>query len=1453
MADHAARPSLAIEPLPARLLFAATPPADAGPALADLETRDVPDTSAAAGGRAVRELVFIDARVPDRAELIDDLRSTRGDGRTFDVVVLDPRRDGLGQITDALASRRGIAAVHIVAHGTDGAVELGGAWVTRAQLAARAAELESWRAALTPDADILVYGCDVAAGIAGENWLAELARQTDADVAASADRTGLAALGGNWNLEASTGPIERGVAFREAVRRNWAGMLGVAVDATSTVTGNNQPSLTVSHTTSGTNRLMLVSFATDPSGTAVTSVTYNGANLSFVGAEEPTGAHTRIELWAMPAPSTGTFNVVITTNGSSYNGATVGVTTLTGVDQSTPLVNFTTASGSSSAAAVTVASQIGDVAYAAIHSHNGVSMTPGGGQTELFDVVNDQSNGGATVAAGAASVTNTWTVNNDDWSAAAVSVRAAAAAVNTAPLLDPLADPALSAVNEDAGVPSGAVGTLVSSLVGGITDADGNPPGVAVTAADTANGGWYYSTNNGGTWVPLGSVSASNARLLSGDANARLYFKPNANYSGTLAAAITFRAWDGTTGTNGAVADTTLAGGGAAFSTATDTASLVVTAVNDAPVNTVPSAQTIAEDTSLIFSGAKGNAISIADVDAGSGSVRVTLAVGSGSLTLASAVGLTFTTGDGASDGTMTFTGTVAAVNAAMNGMTFTPATNANGTVALTIDTGDLGNSGTGGAMSDSDAVSITVAAVNDAPSITGPGAQVMNEDTLLTFSSGGGNAITIADVDAASVGVTVSISANFSTISLGGVNGLIFIGGGDGVEDGAVTFSGTIAAVNAALDGLTLAMPPNYVGAASLTLTVNDGGNSGSGGAKVDADFIVVTVAPVNDAPGLDLPPPQSLAEDADLVFSTAGAPGGNAVTISDFDATTGAMRVTLAATNGTLTLAGMAGLNFLVGDGTADGSMTFTGTFAATNAALDGLTFRPLANFNGAATVAIAVSDQGNAGSGGEQVTTGIVAVSVSAVNDPPTVAAPIADVNVNEDAPATTLEVAPHLADVDDAAFTFAVLNNTNAALFASVTIDPTTGELKLSYAPNAYGAADLVVRVTDGGGLFADVSLRVYVAPENDAPVLAANSPLAIAAGQSGAIGESLLHAVDVDNAAADLRFTLVALPQHGFLMRDDSALAVGDTFTQADIAAGRVRYVHATDATSDSIVFTLNDGAGGLTAPTTFRVNIASPPPPSSEDPGINPPPPPPPPPSASHDGGSTEVETGDGNDGPVSPPPPPPPAIAPPKTNQMGSSSGSPVGRTAPPADPPAAPVPPAPPKEAVAPPPPVPPPIAPETVASTPAPSLAPASSAPPPAPAPIAPPPPMTREEVAFLAAPASPMTQSLADMHEQITGQGDVVRLVAGTAVVSLGLSVGYVLWVLRAGYLLSSMLSSMPAWQFVDPLPILNMSLNRRRADGEDDDGRDDDSLQTMLGNARRARRTGAPARAEELTA
>ena len=94
-----------------------------------------------------------------------------------------------------------------------------------------------------------------------------------------------------------------------------------------------------------------------------------------------------------------------------------------------------------------------------------------------------------------------------------------------------------------------------------------------------------------------------------------------------------------------------------ATSSPAQTFTITVTAVNDAPVNALPSAPNVNEDAVLTLSG--GGAIAISDIDAGTNPVRVALTAANGTMTLNGTSGLAFTLGDGTADTAMTFTGTV--------------------------------------------------------------------------------------------------------------------------------------------------------------------------------------------------------------------------------------------------------------------------------------------------------------------------------------------------------------------------------------------------------------------------------------------------------------------------------------------------------------------------------------------------------------------------------------------------------------------------------------------------------------------------------------------------------------------------------------------------------------------------------------------------------------------------
>ena len=147
-------------------------------------------------------LAFIDAGIAGYHDLVTDLSAQ------LEVYVLRRDLDGLEQIRSVLAGRTGIEAIHLLSHGASGALQLGNTWLTSGALASYTTVWDQFRSSLTDTADLLIYGCDVAAGETGQAFVQQLAELTGADVAASENLTGPAALGGDWKLEAIHGDVD---------------------------------------------------------------------------------------------------------------------------------------------------------------------------------------------------------------------------------------------------------------------------------------------------------------------------------------------------------------------------------------------------------------------------------------------------------------------------------------------------------------------------------------------------------------------------------------------------------------------------------------------------------------------------------------------------------------------------------------------------------------------------------------------------------------------------------------------------------------------------------------------------------------------------------------------------------------------------------------------------------------------------------------------------------------------------------------------------------------------------------------------------------------------------------------------------------------------------------------------------------------------------------------------
>lgn len=334
---------------------------------------------------------------------------------------------------------------------------------------------------------------------------------------------------------------------------------------------------------------------------------------------------------------------------------------------------------------------------------------------------------------------------------------------------------------------------------------------------------------------------------------------------------------------------------------------------------------------------------------------------------------LTFNITPTGSTGSLTFS-SGPAIDPATGTLTYTATADTNGTATFSVTLSDNGsntppNSNTSAAQS----FTITVNPQNDSPAVTTTvGSLSYTENDPPTAIDPG---LTVTDNDSTNLtGATVAITAGFVSAQDAlaftnqlGITGIYNSG------TGVLTLTGTTTVANyqTALRSVTYQnSSDNPTASRTVSFTANDGTSNSNTATRG------ITINAVNDAPVNTVPGAQGTAQNTPLVFSSGN---GNQVSLADPDAGTNSIQVTLTVTNGTLTLSGTAGLSFTVGDGTADATMTFTGTNANINTALDGMTFAPTAGFSGAASLTITSNDLGNTGSGGPLTDTDVVNIQV------------------------------------------------------------------------------------------------------------------------------------------------------------------------------------------------------------------------------------------------------------------------------------------------------------------------------------------------------------------------------------------------------------------------------------------------------------------------------------------
>ena len=650
-------------------------------------------------------------------------------------------------------------------------------------------------------------------------------------------------------------------------------------------------------------------------------------------------------------------------------------------------------------------------------------------------------------------------------------------------------------------------------------------------------------TNESGQTVDFVVTNDNNALFSSQPAvspDGTLTFTPAANANGS--ATVTVKIHDDGGTANGGV-DTS----------ATQTFTITVTAVNDAPSFTAGPNQTVLEDAGAQTVNPWATAISTGPANESGQTVSFVI-------TNNTNAGL-FSAGPAVSPSGV---------------LTYTPAANANGSATITLKITDDGGTANGGVnQSATQSFTITVTAVNDAPAGSDMTLTAL-EDQDYTF---GVADFGFSDPDDSPPNTFVAVI--FTTLPTAGSLEL---------NGAAVTAGQEISTAAIAAGELTFLAAADANGTAYTTFTfqVRDGGGTADFGVDTDqsANTATFDVTPVNDAPTIDGIANETVNEDA--VAQTVNLSG---ITSGPSNENTQTLTVTATSSN-----------TALIPHPTV--------TYSSPNA-IGSLSYQPVANQFGSATITVTVTDNGGTANGGDNTTTTTFTITVNSVNDAPSFTKG-ANQSVLEDSGAATIsgwatDISAGPTNESGQTVDFVVTNDNNALFSSQPAVSP-GGTLTFTPAANANGSATVTVNIHDDGGTAnggvdtsATQTFTITVTAVNDAP-----------AGTDGSatINEDASYTF----AAADFGFTdpfddpddgflgvvITTLPSAGTLTLDGDPVAAGDVVLVSEL--GDLLFSPAANANGSpyaSFTFQVRDDGGtanggvDTSATQTFTITVTA--------------------------------------------------------------------------------------------------------------------------------------------------------------------------------------------------------------------------------------------------------------------
>ena len=1124
---------------------------------------------------SVKSLVFIDKSVKDYQALLQgiDSRAT--------VILLDSNTDGVSQIARIVSRYKEIEDVHIISHGSEGKLKLGSAILDQDAIHTDyMKELAQLNRHLSANADILIYGCDVAIGKSGQNFIDDLAQITGADIAASINLTGAAARGGDWILERANGRIESRIVVDAEAQQKFAGVLRAP--------NTPRPGLVNAPTSSYTAKLA-DTFRVNGAAASITSDNIGGQQviqLTTATNNRSGSAWSRFQI-DLTKDFTIDFDVYLgTLDGSGADGIAFalqnsGPNVTGGFGGGLGVQNISNAVAIEfdtwNNGANTQYAPIADIASDHISMYRPKTTTYSGqslgssAQKNVGNIENDTwyncvvnwnaatktlsytfAGPPGTVAGGASGIVTDSTVINDPnavfgdnnvyfgWAASTGgSINDQRVAINSITDLSPEIDlngPA-SGVDNAVTFTENSPGVSIMDPAGSIGDPDNaNMESAKIVLTDKQA---LDQLLVGGSSSPNGTINGLNYTIVDDGTRITVTLTGSASQAAYTAAikAVTFANTSEEPSGADRHVSVTVNDGNIDSSPATTT--IRVLPVNDPPAG-ADKTITLDEDTPYTisvddfgYSDAKEN-----PVDAFANVVITQLPP--------SAQGVYKLNGV---DITANQIISVADISAGL--LTFTPKANVNGNNvgALGFRVQDNGGTANGGINTDPtpNTLKFTLTPVNDPP-VAATVAPVGTEDSPVPVNLGG------ADVDGTVQAVTVSQLPPAT-------QGILYLADGKTPVEAGVPLTPAQAA------GLIFKPAPNFAGQAEIPFTVTD--NQGALSAPAKA---TVTVAAVNDPP-VAISGSTNTAEDTPARVNLTGTDVDGAV-----------QRITVTRlplpTEGVLYL--------------PDGVTPVVAGAPLSPAQAANLVFKPALDFNGLVDIGFTVTD--NTGDNSEP---GTYVIDVAQVNDDP-VATP-ATVAGPEDQP---VPVSLTGTDVEGPITAVTVVSLPPASqgiltkadgrpVVAGEPLTPAEAAgLRFNPAPNFNGKVVIPFTVTDSDGEISSppANLTITLTPVNDPPVAATVAP----AGTEDSPVPVNLGGADVDGTVQAVTVSQLPPATQGILYLADGKTPVeaGVPLTPAQ-AAGLIFKPAPNFAGQAEIPFTVTDNQGALSAPAKATVTVAA--------------------------------------------------------------------------------------------------------------------------------------------------------------------------------------------------------------------------------------------------------------------